>query len=589
MKSILLSLVFCTIVLISARSQANTKLSNLVAPTAINADLLPGVTNARYLGNSTFSWKDLHLRGYVYLDATRFVSNHPGPNALNAFLGSYSGNSITSGTYNTAVGHTALYKDTSGSNNTAIGAKALYSTSRGGNNTAIGSNSSFKNLTGNFNVAIGDFNLYNNVSGSYNTAVGSTSLYSNTGSYNTALGYAALVSNTTGTNNTASGYFSLYVNTISSNNSAYGANALLNNTGQDNTAMGSSAGRTITGGNYNTAIGSQALYSNSAGWDNTAVGFRALQRTVGDFNTAVGFEAGLYASTRGTFLGKGAYSYPDGLDNVTAIGFSAVVNSSNAVRIGNFNVTSIGGYAGWSNFSDGRYKKNVQSNVPGLEFIALLNPVTYTLDVDGLESKYKAGQTTGDMEKEISPQEVAARAAQTKMVHTGFIAQEVEQAARKLNYEFSGVDAPKNDHDFYGLRYGDFVVPLVKAVQELDAENKKLKEEVNELKEKYNQLAALITGNNGGPSFDSNAYLEQNAPNPFYRSTNIRYYVPEGSHDAYITITNMLGQLVKSVTLNSRGAGQMNIKSSALPAGSYIYSLWVDGKQSDSKKMVLTK
>jgi uncharacterized coiled-coil protein SlyX len=28
------------------------------------------------------------------------------------------------------------------------------------------------------------------------------------------------------------------------------------------------------------------------------------------------------------------------------------------------------------------------------------------------------------------------------------------------------VDAPKNPDDFYGLRYAEFVVPLVKAVQE---------------------------------------------------------------------------------------------------------------------------
>ena len=34
-----------------------------------------------------------------------------------------------------------------------------------------------------------------------------------------------------------------------------------------------------------------------------------------------------------------------------------------------------------------------------------------------------------------------------------------------------GVDAPKNDKDYYGLRYGEFVVPLVKAVQELADRN----------------------------------------------------------------------------------------------------------------------
>ena len=47
----------------------------------------------------------------------------------------------------------------------------------------------------------------------------------------------------------------------------------------------------------------------------------------------------------------------------------------------------------------------------------------------------------------------------------------MEKAAKSLNYDFSGVDAAKNDKDLYGLRYSDFVVPLVKAVQELSKIN----------------------------------------------------------------------------------------------------------------------
>ena len=51
------------------------------------------------------------------------------------------------------------------------------------------------------------------------------------------------------------------------------------------------------------------------------------------------------------------------------------------------------------------------------------------------------------------------------IVYTGFIAQEVEDAAQSIGYDFSGVDKPQNDNDFYGLRYAEFTVPLVKAVQ----------------------------------------------------------------------------------------------------------------------------
>ena len=54
------------------------------------------------------------------------------------------------------------------------------------------------------------------------------------------------------------------------------------------------------------------------------------------------------------------------------------------------------------------------------------------------------------------------------IVYSGFLAQEVEATAKHLGYDFSGVDKPKNDKDFYGLRYAEFVVPLVKAVQEMD-------------------------------------------------------------------------------------------------------------------------
>jgi len=67
---------------------------------------------------------------------------------------------------------------------------------------------------------------------------------------------------------------------------------------------------------------------------------------------------------------------------------------------------------------------------------------------------------------EVSAEEVEARIEKSKTTQTGFIAQDVEKAAKKSGYSFSGVDAPKNDKDMYGLRYSEFVVPLVKGMQE---------------------------------------------------------------------------------------------------------------------------
>ena len=80
-----------------------------------------------------------------------------------------------------------------------------------------------------------------------------------------------------------------------------------------------------------------------------------------------------------------------------------------------------------------------------------------------------------------------------KMRMTGFLAQDVEEAARQTGYDFSGLVKPQNENDLYSLRYSDFVVPLVKAAQELyqkdkekDAKIEWLLKEVQSLKDKLN-------------------------------------------------------------------------------------------------------
>jgi hypothetical protein len=115
--------------------------------------------------------------------------------------------------------------------------------------------------------------------------------------------------------------------------------------------------------------------------------------------------------------------------------------------------------------------------------------------VEGIDSKLKAPagaalKTAGSesdasksgLSQEVSQEELKAKANKARIKYTGFVAQEVEKAAKKLNYDFSGVDAPKNSEDFYGLRYAEFVVPLVKSVQELSKKMKHLKKDWQSLK-----------------------------------------------------------------------------------------------------------
>src|SRR4030095_2698799 len=161
-----------------------------------------------------------------------------------------------------------------------------------------------------------------------------------------------------------------------------------------------------------------------------------------------------------TFLGFGANNTSGvALTNSMALGAGASITASNQVRIGNASVTSIGGIVGFTNLSDGRYKKNVQESVKGIDFFMKLRPVTYQLDVAALNKKMNPNTKTDQLYAKGLDEN-------SQTVFSGFIAQDVERAAKETGYDFSGVDKPKNENDFYGLRYAEFVVPLVKAVQE---------------------------------------------------------------------------------------------------------------------------
>ncbi len=455
--------------------------------------------------------------------------------------GGYTGNPARR--RNIAIGDSALhslYYATDG--NVAIGYKAAKGASYGGGNVAIGFEAaSLPNLLGSWNIALGyqamnnmeggNGNvglgyqvLYNNV-GSSNVGLGYRALYFNTGSDNIAIGDSALYANVEGYDNVvlgnqaaennldgkynvAIGHHALQANTGSGYNIAIGDSALLNKDGGTgrNTVVGSKAGYSTTTGAYNCFYGRDAAKLNTIGGYNVAIGHEAMDGTLdSDGNVVIGREASSSwdLGNNNTLVGSFTAADADGYSNSVGIGYLNVITASNQVRLGWLFSTSIGGYQNWSNISDGRYKKNIRQNVPGLDFIMALKPVTYNLDVEGLQNKlYK--------DKKLYEEEITARA---NAIQTGFIAQDVEAAAKKLAYDFSGVDAPKNATDMYGLRYAEFVVPLVKAVQEqqqliaelkksvvtnietekqLKKENDSIYERLKNLEEEMNKLKLLI-------------------------------------------------------------------------------------------------
>lgn len=432
---------------------------------------------------------------------------------LNTFWGYQAGNSNTTGTANTANGCQALFTNTSGFSNTANGHGALYFNTSGSTNTADGAFGLAKNTTGFSNTASGFGALYLNTTGHENTASGMNTLRSNTtGNNNTANGSYALFSNATGYSNVAMGAGALYSNVDVSNLVAIGDSALYSNTtGIQNTAVGSKALNSNTIGDYNTAFGYNALRANGMGNVNTAYGVSALQNnTTGGNNTAVGSGAlsanstaygntavgnGTLAASTGynnTAIGSLADVGAEGLSNTIAIGSGAIVNASNTAQVGNEFVTDVyfGSATGatlhaaaYNTPSDNRFKYDIKDNVPGLDFIKKLKPVTYYLDDQKLSEFTKTGIINNSMVKPASY-------IGERQLHTGFLAQDVEKTAGQLGYSFDGVHVPADSKDYYSLSYSQFVMPLVKSVQEqqqiIEEQNKKINNQA-ELNRKMNE------------------------------------------------------------------------------------------------------
>jgi hypothetical protein len=451
----------------------------------------------------------------VGLGTESLFSNTTGNN--NVALGMRALDKNISGYQNIGIGTQSLYNNTIGNDNIALGYFSLIGNTTGNNNISFGSFSHHYNTTGSDNVALGVFSSYFNTTGSRNISIGHQSLYSNTtGSSNTASGWQSLYSNTTGDLNTAYGYGTLSQNNIGKNNSAFGGFALLwnttgqentadgsyslfnNSTGQSNTAVGFSALWANTTGGNNTATGWNSLYNNSLGTDNTATGRASLyfntsgsanvgvgvgaafSSTTGSNNTAIGFES-LYGNTIGdnnTAVGYHALTSTASYTNSAAIGYNAQVTASNMIRLGDADVTSINGAVNFTVVSDRRFKKDISENVSGLPFIMKLRPVTYHMDMNEMAKFLNTPSNLRIKESEENKE---------KVLQTGFIAQEVEKAAQDLGYDFSGVDRPDSKDDFYGLRYSEFTVPLVKAVQEQQSMIDTLEKEVRLLKEQLSK------------------------------------------------------------------------------------------------------
>ena len=428
--------------------------------------------------------------------------------------------------------------------------------------------------------------------------MGMFSLTSNVnGNLNTATGYNALGNSVSASNNTANGYAALAANKAS-NNTAIGASALASNTtGDGNTAVGTEAATAGSGSGFqNSAFGYQSLYNNSSNY-NVGIGTQTLyNNTSGSANVAIGCFAGYNRNglIRCTFAGYGADASFNSLTNATAIGYNAIVNASNKIRLGDAGITVVESNAGSWTVSDGRFKSNIKENVKGLAFINLLKPVTYNFDTKKFQDFLIQNYPDSIKNQRMTALNNEAMAKASGVLQTGFVAQDVAAAVKKSGYDFNGVHAPENATDNWSLSYEKIVVPLVKAVQELSKMNDDKDAKIDNLQKQIDDLKAMILS--GNTSLKSSAFttlpdasLSQNNPNPFSNTTTIGYSLPQKFTSAYINITDKTGKTLKTIQLSGSGKGTLTIDAATFAAGAYQYSLMVDGRWTETKQMILAK
>jgi len=279
---------------------------------------------------------------------------------------------------------------------------------------------------------------------------------------------------------------------------------------------------------------------------------------------------------------KGGGSSFFGLTSIDSIGNSTVTVGTGKMAVNKLYYTAL--YTP----SDERYKKEVSKLSNSLSKLSKLEAISYRLDLS--KSSYQKPKTI-DIPRygEYTPPFTQVETDPRKRM--GFSAQELEKV-------FPELVSSDDDGNLY-VDYVSLIPVIIEAMKELQVviedQSKTIAELVGDVGTKIllpgsSQARSLaVQGQKEAMVEDAatNAFLYQNEPNPFSQSTQIRYFLPGEVQSAFIYIFNMQGALIKS--LPAGVVGSLAIEASELAPGMYIYSLIADGKEVDSKRMIVTE
>ena len=396
---------------------------------------------------------------------------------------------------NTAFGLTAMDAITTGDSNVAIGHAAGSAMTTSEKNVIVGKDAGLvKANSSNRGVHVGFESAKGLTTGSDVLSIGYQSyLAADTETHNLAIGRLALGGSIAGAEyNVAVGNFTLDALTSGDNNVAVGYSAgTAVTTGGENILIGYEAGKSITIAGNNVVVGYQAFEDAVVERQCVAIGNYALANhrttssTVNDTgNTAVGYAAGDVITTGSGNVMIGAVVDPSGSngENQIVIGNTFSGNGDNKVNFGSglgYIWNSYTQNATWTQVSDERTKKNIETDTLGLDFINELRPVTFNWRKnEELDSTFKESLLNKHIDKDDSA-----------TIH-GLIAQEVKAAMDKVgNSTFNGWE---DTVDGQAVSREMFITPLIKAVQELSAKVTTLETEVDTLETEVDTLETKV-------------------------------------------------------------------------------------------------
>jgi Chaperone of endosialidase/Secretion system C-terminal sorting domain len=348
-------------------------------------------------------------------------------------------------------------------------------------------------------------------------------------------------------------------------------------------SIGQEGNSTITPGTDITGLRAQ---NGNAGL-NCQVNANAAEITWQDLNYAGTVQAATTAQDRLTFnfrnnVSANATANKKQVMTILATG-RVGINTNTPVASGTFNVApSPGGTLnffldvnggirgqGFFAFSDQRFKTNIETITNPMERIMKMRGTTYLFN---------------------APDAPEGTAGVPQM---GFIAQELEKVVPEA--------VAIGDDGIYAVNYGALTPILVEGIkvqqQQIETQQQQIEAQQAEIVALRTEVAAMkgsTTNNRDGVQTPlevnpSLGVLQQNVPNPFNQQTVINFTVAENAGVATMAIYDLNGRQIRAEQLNQRGKGQYVINANELAPGMYIYTLIVDGKAADSKRMIVTE